>query len=130
MSSTVPKSKQINGLTDEFFYYNADQFYWFVKQSYADDLAELFSFQSIRNGLHIINTSPDDILSSLQLQSKTIDKLRNLCCLGIDENTYQVKLSVKLALNNFIELMKSKYTELFYWEWCWCFISDFIPVFI
>ena len=85
--STVPESKQINGLPDDFFDYNADQFYQFIKQSYGDDLAELFSFQSIRNGLHIINTSPDDILSILQLQSETIDKLRNLCCLEIDENT-------------------------------------------
>ena len=115
MSSTGPGRKQINGLPDDFFDYNADQFYRFVKQSYGDDLAELFSFQSVRNGLHIVNTSPDDILSILQLQSKTIDKLRNLCCLEIDENTYQVKLGVKLALNSFIESMKSKYTEQNKW---------------
>ena len=99
MSSTVPKSKQINGLTDDFFDYNADQFYWFVKQSYADGLTELFGFQSIRNGLHIINTSPDDILSSLQLQSKAIDKLRNLCSLDCREGHMKKnRLSVCLSV--------------------------------
>ena len=111
MSSTVPESKQINGLPDDFFDYDSDQFYSFVKQSYGDDLAELFSFQSIRNGLHVLHTSPDDILLILQVQSKAIDKLRNLCCFIIDENRYQVKLGVKLALNNFIECMKAKYAE-------------------
>lgn len=89
MSSTVPESKQINSLPDDFFDYTPDQFYSFVKRFYGDDLAELFSFQSIRNGLHILNTSPDDILLILQLQSKTIDQLRNLCCFEINENSYR-----------------------------------------
>ncbi len=86
MSSTVPEKRQINGLPDDIFCYNPDQLYKFVKQSYGDDLAELFSFQSIRNGLHVLNTSSDDILFILQGQFKTIDKLKNLCCFEIDEN--------------------------------------------
>lgn len=111
MSSTVPEKRKINGLPDDIFCYNSDQFYAFVKKSYGDDLAELFSFQAIRNGLHVLNTSPDDILLILQGESKTIDKLKNLCCFEIAENKYQIKLGVKLALNSFIESVKVKYEE-------------------
>ena len=107
----IPEKRKISFLPEDIFSFNPDQFYTFVRQSYGDDIAELFTFQSIRNGLHLINSSSDEILLVLQGQSKSIDRLKSLCCFEISENAYQIKLGVKLALNNFIESIKMKYAE-------------------
>ena len=111
MSSTAPGQRKSSALPDDIFDYNHDQFYSIIKYSYGNDLAELLSFQSIRNGLHLVNTSCDDILLVLQEDSKEINQLKTLCCFQTANNTYQVKLGVKLALRSLIESMKMKHEE-------------------
>ncbi|CAF3298075.1 unnamed protein product [Rotaria sp. Silwood2] len=97
-----------NDLPEDIFTYNHERFYEFIEQQYGIDLAELFRFQAIRNATHLLNTSCDDIISILQLESNDIKVLKNLCCFQIAGDKYKIKLGVKLALKNFIELVKIK----------------------
>ncbi|CAF0817245.1 unnamed protein product [Adineta steineri] len=110
-SSTSATVINQNGLSDDIFHYNNDQFYNYILQSYGDDLAELFRFQAIRNGSHILQASCDAILLILQQEFDEIDKLRQLCCFKINKDKYEIKLGVKLAINSLIGLLKVKQEE-------------------
>ena len=44
----------------------------------------------------------------LQEESDYIKKLKELCCFKLSGNKYQIKLGVKLAVNNFIQSLKAK----------------------
>ncbi|CAF1452646.1 unnamed protein product [Rotaria sordida] len=110
-SSTSSRNINQNDLPDDIFNYNNERFYDYIKQSYGDDLAGLLSFQAIRNGLHLVETSCDDILSIFQQESEEINKLRQLCCFKIGNDKYEIKLGVKLAINSLIELLKVKQEE-------------------
>jgi len=46
-----------------------------------------------------------------QQESNDINKSKNLCCFQVDDNKYEVKLRVKLAVERFIELLKMKEQE-------------------
>jgi hypothetical protein len=107
-SSALSRNINQNDLPDDIFNYNNEQFYDYIKQSYGDDLAGLLSFQAIRNGLHLVETSCDDILLIFQQESEEINKLRQLCCFKIKNDKYAIKLGVKLAINSLIELLKVK----------------------
>ncbi|CAF3247889.1 unnamed protein product [Rotaria sp. Silwood2] len=109
MSSIVAKvTSNKNDLPEDIFMYNHDQFYEFIERQCGPDLAELFRFQAIRNATHLLDTSCDDILLVLQQESDDITQLKELCCFQVVGNKYQVKLGVKLAINNLIELVKIK----------------------
>jgi hypothetical protein len=110
-SSALSRNINQNDLPDDIFNYNNQRFYDYIKQSYGDDLADLLSFQAIRNGLHLVETSCDDILLILQQESEEIDKLRQLCCFKIGKDKYEIKLGVKLAINSLIGLLKVKQEE-------------------
>ncbi|CAF2988086.1 unnamed protein product [Rotaria sp. Silwood2] len=110
-SSALSRNINQNGLPDDIFNYNNEQFYDYIKQSYGDDLAGLLRFQAIRNGSHLVETSCEDILLIFQQESEEINKLRHLCCFKISNNKYEIKLGVKLAINNLIELLKVKQEE-------------------
>ncbi|CAF5176182.1 unnamed protein product, partial [Rotaria magnacalcarata] len=110
-SSTLSRNINQNYLPDDIFIYNNERFYDYIKQSYGDDLAGLLSFQAIRNGLHLVETSYDDILSIFQQESEEINKLRQLCCFKISNDKYEIKLGVKLAINSLINLLKIKQEE-------------------
>jgi hypothetical protein len=69
MSVTIPERRNSNDLPDDIFSYNEDIFYEFVKKWYGHDLAELFTFQAIRNGSHLVNSTVEDVLSVLQYES-------------------------------------------------------------
>ena len=107
-SSTLSRNINQNDLPDDIFNYNNEKFYDYVKQSYGEDLAILLSFQAIRNGLHLVETSCDDIFLIFQQESEEINKLRQLCCFKISNDKYEIKLGVKLAINSLIELLKAK----------------------
>ncbi|CAF3331063.1 unnamed protein product [Rotaria socialis] len=108
MSFIIPEKQNSNSLPDDVFRYNQNKFYEFVERWYGNDVAELFSFQAIRNGSHLLHTTVDDILSVLQYESEDIDKLKSLCCFQLSNNRFQVRLGVKLAISNFIELLNVK----------------------
>ncbi|CAF4720752.1 unnamed protein product, partial [Rotaria magnacalcarata] len=72
-SSTLSRNINQNYLPDDIFIYNNERFYDYIKQSHGDDLAGLLSFQAIRNGLHLVETSYDDILSIFQQESEEIN---------------------------------------------------------
>lgn len=110
MSSSIPDKKS-DVLPDDIFSYNLDKFYDFVEQWYGNDLAQLLSFQAIRNGSHLLNTTVDDILSVLQYESEDVIKLRNLCCFQLADNRFQIRLGVKLAISNLIECLTRKYEQ-------------------
>lgn len=103
-----PEKQNSNILPNDFFRYNEKQFYEFLEHSYGNDIAQLFSFQAIRNGLHLLNTTVDEILSVLQYESEDINKLKNLCCFKLSNNRFEVRLGVKLAISNLIELVNNK----------------------
>ena len=44
----------------------------------------------------------------LQQESEEIDMMKKMCCFQIAGNKYQVKLGVKLAINNLIQSLKLK----------------------
>ena len=100
-----------NGLPEDIFSYNHDQFYDYIKQTRGDDIAELFSFQAIRNGTHLLASSRDDILAVLQQESHDLNNLKKMCCFKVNGDKYEVKLGVKLAVNSLIELLKIKQGE-------------------
>jgi hypothetical protein len=108
ISVTIPERRNSNDLPDDIFSYNEDIFYKFVKKWYGHDLAELFTFQAIRNGSHLVNSTVEDVLSVLQYESNDIDYLKNLCCFRIGNDQFQVKLGIKLAINNLISLLNIK----------------------
>ncbi|CAF3129495.1 unnamed protein product [Rotaria socialis] len=108
MSLIIPEKQNSNSLPDDVFSYNQNKFYEFVEHWYGNDLAQLFSFQAIRNGSHLLHTTVDDILSVLQYESEDIDKLKSFCCFQLPNNRFEVRLGVKLAINNFIELLNIK----------------------
>ncbi|CAF1009639.1 unnamed protein product [Rotaria magnacalcarata] len=66
MPLIIPEKQNSNSLPDDVFSYNQNKFYEFVEHWYGNDLAQLFSFQAIRNGAHLLHTTVDDILSVLQ----------------------------------------------------------------
>ncbi|CAF1431816.1 unnamed protein product, partial [Rotaria sp. Silwood1] len=108
MPLVIPEKRNSNSLPDDIFSYNQDKFYEFVEHWYGNDLAQLFSFQAIRNGSHLLNTTTDDILSVLQHESEDINKLKNLCCFELANKRFEVRLGVKLAINNLIQLLSIK----------------------
>ncbi|CAF0846645.1 unnamed protein product [Adineta steineri] len=71
--SKFAKHVNQNGLLDDIFNKNNDKFYDYIKRSYRDDLAGLFSFQAIQSGLHLVETSCDDILLIYQEEFEDID---------------------------------------------------------
>ncbi|CAF2946873.1 unnamed protein product [Rotaria sp. Silwood2] len=105
ISQTASKK---NGLPDDIFDYNHDQFYTIIEQTYGVDLAELISFQSIRNGEHLLQASSDDILLILRQDSDDLSALKKMCCFQVVGNNYEIKLGVKLAVNNLIHSLKMK----------------------
>ena len=108
-SSVVAKlPENNNSLPDDIFMYQHNQFYEFIEETYGADLAELFRFQAIRSSKHLLDTSCDDILLILQQESEEIDMMKKMCCFQIAGNKYQVKLGVKLAINNLIQSLKLK----------------------
>ncbi|CAM4969014.1 unnamed protein product [Rotaria socialis] len=92
-----------NILSKDIFSYNNDLFYEYIKQAYGNDIAELFSFQAIRNAGVLLDTSCEDILLVLQQESDGIDALKKMSCFEVAGNKYQVKLGVKLTINNLIQ---------------------------
>jgi hypothetical protein len=112
MSSVTSSSSNQNGsLPHDIFTYTHKRFYDFIRQAYGDDLAELFTFQSIRSGTHLLQTSKDDILSVFQQQSTELDALKKLCCFPIDGKKHEVKLGVKLAIDNLMRKLTCKQEE-------------------
>jgi hypothetical protein len=108
-SSTVPEiTVNQNDLPEDIFSYIHEKFYGFIKEKYGADLSELLTFQAIRSGAHLLSASADDILLIFQEDSDDINKLKELCCFPIAGNKYQVKLGVKLAINNLIQSLKIK----------------------
>ena len=107
-SSTSFRNQSQSSLPDDIFSYSNEQFYDFIKKSYGDDLHDLFSFQSIRNGLHLLKTSCEEILLIFEEESEEIEELKKLCCYKTSTNQYGIKLGVKLAINSLIDLLKIK----------------------
>ncbi|CAM4956549.1 unnamed protein product [Rotaria socialis] len=58
---------------------------------------------SIRNAGVLLDTSCEDILLVLQQESDGIDALKKMSCFEVAGNKYQVKLGVKLTINNLIQ---------------------------
>lgn len=110
-SSTLPRKKVQSSLPDDIFDYINDAFYDYVKKSYGEDIYGLFYFQSIRSGLHLLQTSSDEILSVFHEESEEINELRQICCFKIGDKAFKTKLGVKLAINSLIELLKTKQNE-------------------
>ncbi|CAF3191705.1 unnamed protein product [Rotaria socialis] len=110
-SSSLSRNINQNDLPDDIFNYNNERFHDYIQQSYGDDLAALLNFQAIRNGLHLVETSCDDILLIFQQESEEINKLRQLCCFKISNGKYEIKLGVKLAINSLIKLLNVKREE-------------------
>jgi hypothetical protein len=109
MSTSILKSSEnSNGLLDDIFNYNHNEFYQFIKETRSTDLAELFSFQATRHATHLMGTTCDEILSILQEDSKDINNLKKLCCFQLSDNKSRAKLGIKLAINNLIQLLKIK----------------------
>lgn len=109
MSSAILKpSENKTSLPDDIFIYHQDQFYEFIEQTCGDDVAELLRFQAIRSGMHLLDTSCDDILLVLEEQSEEIDKLKKMCCFEIADNKHKVKLGVRIAINSLIQSLKFK----------------------
>lgn len=104
----LKSSENSNGLSDDIFNYNHNEFYQFMKETCGTDLAELFSFQATRHVTHLRGTTYDEILSILQEDSKDINNLKKLCCFQLCDNKSRVKLGIKLAINNLIQLLKIK----------------------
>lgn len=107
IQNTSAKSR----LPENIFDLNNDTFYDFVATTYGNDLAQLMTFQAIRNGRHLLEATIDDILLVLNHDSDEIDELRNICCFRVKGDQYEVKLGVKLAINNFIRELKMKQEE-------------------
>ncbi|CAF1100783.1 unnamed protein product [Rotaria sordida] len=97
-----------NDSPEDIFSYNHDRFYEFIEKKYSADLAQLFSFQAIRNGTHLLSTSCDEILMIFQQESDNINQSKKMCCFQTANNKYEIKLSVKLAIKNFIQLLTIK----------------------
>jgi len=109
MSTTgLKRTENSNNLPDDIFNYNHDEFYAFVRETRGVDIAELFSFQAIRHATHLMDTTCDEILLVLQEDSEDIKNLKKLCCFQLNDNKFRVKLGVKLAINNLIQLLKIK----------------------
>ncbi|CAF4356906.1 unnamed protein product, partial [Rotaria magnacalcarata] len=102
-SSHSKANRKKNILPEDIFSYNNDLFYEYIKQAYGNDIAKLFSFQAIRNAELLLDTSCEDILLVLQQESDDIDALKKMCCFEVAGNKYQVKLGVKLTINNLIQ---------------------------
>jgi hypothetical protein len=100
-----------NNLPDDIFDHNHDKFYEIIGRTYGVDLANLISFQSIRNGEHLLEASSDDILLILGQESEDLNALKKMCCFQVVGNKYEVKLGVKLALNKLIQALKTKQEE-------------------
>ncbi|CAF3602415.1 unnamed protein product [Rotaria socialis] len=107
-AGTQRLTEKKNILPEDIFSYNNDLFYECIKQAYGNDIAELFSFQVIRNAGLLLDTSCEDILLVLQQESDDIDTLKKMCCFEVAGNKYQVKLGVKLTINNLIQSLKLK----------------------
>ncbi|CAF5155607.1 unnamed protein product, partial [Rotaria magnacalcarata] len=107
-SSHSKANRKKNILPEDIFSYNNDLFYEYIKQAYGNDIAKLFSFQAIRNAELLLDTSCEDILLVLQQESDDIDALKKMCCFEVAGNKYQVKLGVKLTINNLIQSLKLK----------------------
>ncbi|CAM4983407.1 unnamed protein product [Rotaria socialis] len=107
-AGTQRLTEKKNILPEDIFSYNNDLFYECIKQAYGNDIAELFSFQAIRNAGLLLDTSCEDILLVLQQESDDIDALKKMCCFEVAGNKYQVKLGVKLTINNLIQSLKLK----------------------
>ncbi|CAF3933151.1 unnamed protein product [Rotaria sp. Silwood1] len=77
MSSIVSEATENNNdLPADVFSYNNDRFYQFVEEKYGADIAELLSFQAIRNGAHLLSTSCDEILMIFQQESNDLNQLK------------------------------------------------------
>ena len=109
MSTSISKSTEnSNSFSDDVFEYNQKEFDEFIKEMRGADLAELFSFQAIRDAMHLMDITSDEILSILQEDSKDINNLQKLCCFQLNDNKFRVKLGVKLAISNLIQSLKIK----------------------
>ena len=97
------------GLPDDILALNHTDFYDVVEREYGFDLAELFRFQSIRNGVHLLEASSNDILSIFTQDSVELNELKKMCCFQVVGNKYEVKLGVKLAIRNLIQSLNMKY---------------------
>ena len=107
-SITTQATSANHGLPDDIFDLSHDHFYQFIEKQYGIDLAELFRFQSIRNGNHVLQASLDDILSILNEDSIHLAGLKKLCCFEVAGNMCTVKLGVKLAIRSLIQSLKIK----------------------
>jgi hypothetical protein len=109
MSSITTQSPSTNhGLPDDIFDLQHDHFYHFIETKYGIDLAELFRFQSIRNGSDVLQASLEDILSILKEDSIHLNELKEMCCFEVSGNYCAVKLGVKLAIRSLIQSLKAK----------------------
>ena len=80
---TTQATSTNHGLPDDIFDLSHDHFYQFIEKQYGIDLSELFRFQSIRSGNHVLQASLDDILSILNEDSIHLDRLKKLCCFEV-----------------------------------------------
>lgn len=112
MPSTTTQNKSVKSrLPENIFDLNNEQFYNFLANTYGNDLAQLISFQAIRNGQHLLEATIDDVLLVLNDDSAEIDELRKFCCFRVAGDEFKVKLGVKLAINNLIRELKMKQEE-------------------
>lgn len=110
-STTIQNTFAKSRLPENIFDLNNEQFYDFVAATYGSDLAQLLSFQAIRNGQHLLEATIDDVLFVLNHDSDEIDELRKICCFRVSGDEFKVKLGVKLAINNLIRELKLKQEE-------------------
>ena len=108
---TAQSASRAGGLPDDILSLSHADFYDFVEREYGFDLAELFRFQSIRNGIHLLDASSNDVLSIFSQDSVELNELKKMCCFQVVGNKYEVKLGVKLAIRNLIQSLKVKYDQ-------------------
>ena len=108
---TAESASKAGGLPDDILSLSHADFYEFVEREYGFDLAELLRFQSIRNGIHLLDASSNDILSIFTRDSVKLNELKKVPCFQIVENKYEVKLGLELAIRNLIQSLKVKYDQ-------------------
>ena len=72
---TAQSASRAGSLPEDILSLSHADFYDFVEREYGFDLAELFRFQSIRNGIHLLDASSNDILSIFSQDSVELNEV-------------------------------------------------------
>ena len=76
-SSTIVRPTSRNkGLSDDILYLNHTDSCDFVEREYGFDLAELFQFQTIKNGTHLFQGLSNAISSRLNHNSAEVNEVK------------------------------------------------------